>query len=246
MSTVVVFSGGLDSTTLLYKQYWGQGVAAAVSFNYGQRHEKELQQAKKIAEGLGIEWILIDLSQTGLVEALQGSTSLIKGGEEVPEGHYTEENMKSTVVPNRNMMMISIAGAIAVAKGANSVSVGVHSGDHAIYPDCRTEFINSSSTTLHLANEGMSDLKMGSVEAPFVNVDKTEIARQAFRFGVPIEETWSCYKGGENHCGRCGTCVERLEALNDAYESLSEKEKALYGRDRTVYEDNEFWKKATQ
>lgn len=240
---VVIFSGGLDSTTLMYEAMErGMIVTSAISFNYGQRHSKELEFAKATCAKFGIKHHLIDLSQTGLVEALSTSdTSLLAGASnEVPDGHYTNLTMKATVVPNRNMIMLSIAGGIAVAEGANNVATGVHSGDHFIYPDCRPGFVAAASEALLQGNEGFGNLQ--GIIAPFIDGDKTDIAFLALQLNLPFEESWSCYKGGEIHCGRCGTCVERLEAIHDAQERWVRLCPDLsIPQDNTEYEDTTFW-----
>jgi 7-cyano-7-deazaguanine synthase len=145
--------------------------------------------------------------------------------------------MKKTIVPNRNMMMLSIAGAVAVSTGSSFVVTGVHAGDHAVYPDCRPQFINLMSDALAQGNEGNGDMR--GILAPYLHSSKKDIAVQAIRLGVDFSETWSCYKGGSTHCGRCGTCVERLEAIHGAeIDHFGE----VVGYDSTVYADNEFWK----
>lgn len=237
MSTVVILSGGLDSTTLLYKQHREQGVDEAVTFNYGQKQVCELLYAARSCDALGIKHTIINLGFSGLVEAIAGSNSLMDEEQEIPDGKYSEESISSTVVPNRNMMMISIAGAIAVARGSDSVSVGIHGGDHAQYPDTTGDFLYKVSSTLHEANRGMSNLKMGAVEAPFVGKTKEDIAVEAIHLGVPLTDTWSCYRGDGYHCGRCGTCVDRLIAIDGAYRRLG-----LENKDRTVYLDSTFWR----
>ena len=243
-SLVAVFSGGLDSTTMVYDAlYRGFEIKRLVSFNYGQRHKKELVFAAITADKLNLPHTVIDLWSSGLTEALVPSGSSLISDTEVPDGHYSEENMKSTVVPNRNMIMISIAGGIAVAEGANGVVIGVHAGDHAIYPDCRPHFIEMVSRTLGVANLGFADFMVaGPVLAPYINQSKADIARDALQLEVPLEDTWSCYKGEEIHCGRCGTCVERLEAIDDALSILDDGT----FQDRTEYADTEYWKYVTK
>ena len=156
---------------------------------------------------------------------------------EVPDGHYAAENMQSTVVPNRNMVMISIAVAVAVAEYADTVFTGVHAGDHFIYPDCRKEFISAVGVAARLANEGFGAFQR--VSAPYADMSKADIAYRALELDVPLDETWSCYKGGDVHCGRCGTCVERLESIDVAL-------KAFGGRDNTKYADLKYWKEVTK
>jgi 7-cyano-7-deazaguanine synthase len=227
---LVVSSGGLDSTVAIYQMLKQDCEVATVSFDYGQRHKKELDYAEKTASKLGLRHHVVDLS--GLTSILAESGSSLVSATEVPEGHYAEDNMKKTVVPNRNMMMLSVAGAIAVSTGCNYVVTGVHAGDHAVYPDCRPPFINAMADALVYGNEGFGDMR--GVLAPFVHMTKTEIAHLGMQLKVPFEETWSCYKGGEVHCGRCGTCVERLEAINDA---------GAFGYDKTEYADITYWSK---
>ncbi len=237
-SVLCVLSGGLDSTTMLYKYYNDPDmeVLGAVAFNYGQRHKKELEYAERTCDKLDIPFYLIDLWSSGLTGLLSSSESSLVSGTDVPDGHYAEESMKATIVPNRNMMMLSIACGIAVAQGIEFVATGVHAGDHFIYPDCRPEFIGTLSEAMVLGNEGEG---FQGILAPFQFGSKEDIAAIAFEEGVPLDETWSCYKGGEKHCGRCGTCVERLEAIYGAQNRLAE-----FIPDMTEYEDTDFWKEA--
>jgi 7-cyano-7-deazaguanine synthase len=222
--------------------YWllneGYQVNDAASFDYGQRHAKELTYARKHCQALNIKHHIIDLSESGLDRILRESgSSLVDGSVDVPHGHYAADNMAATVVPNRNMMMLSIAGAIAVATKADAVATGVHAGDHDIYPDCRPSFIWAMNEALKVGNEGFG-LQSGVI-APFLHSSKADIAKLALQLHVPIDQTWSCYEGKEKHCGRCGTCVERLEALDQASRELG------YGTDTTAYEDEEYWKRVT-
>jgi 7-cyano-7-deazaguanine synthase len=206
---LVLLSGGMDSVTLAYfasKQY---DVRLALSFNYGQRHKKELDFAREHAARLGAEHRIIDLSH--LCDLLKGS-SLTQDDIIVPDGHYAEETMKATVVPNRNAMMLSIAYAAGISGGYSALFTAVHAGDHFIYPDCRPEFISALDTALEIGNAGFNPQGL-KIMAPFVNMTKAEIASTAHSLGVPLESTWSCYKGAALHCGTCGTCHERQEAL---------------------------------
>lgn len=208
MKAVVVLSGGLDSTTALYKAMFLGYECYTISFNYGQKHKKELEAAKKIADLMKITHKEVDI--TSITDLISNSalTSNIK----VPEGHYASENMKITVVPNRNMIMYSIAIGYAVNIKANVVVIGVHAGDHFIYPDCRPEFIKTLSSLAYLGNEGfcLPDFK---IYAPFLNIKKQDIVSLGNQLKVPFQLTWSCYKGGNKHCGVCGTDNERKEAF---------------------------------
>lgn len=224
--TLVVCSGGLDSVTLAYKVAKERTLTGLLSFDYGQRHKKELEFAALCAEKLGVPHHIIDISSVGA--ALTGSA--LTDDVEVPDGHYEEETMKATIVPNRNAIMMTIAYGVAASQGAEAVAAAVHAGDHHIYPDCRPEFTESFEAMQNLALEGVAEIEFYT---PFVNSSKADIAAEAARLGVPIGQTWSCYKGGEVHCGRCGTCVERIEAFDIAGAT-----------DPTIYEDSEFWKQA--
>jgi 7-cyano-7-deazaguanine synthase len=242
-SIVPIVSGGLDSITMLYDlMEQGHSFQRIVSFNYGQRHKKELHFASIHADRFGLQHTIIDLSQSGLVEVLNGSTSSLTNPDiDVPEGSYDEENMRATVVPNRNMMMLAIAGAIAVSDNANCIATAVHAGDHAIYPDCRPSFFYDFTMALKRGNEGFGNLAPTPVLTPFIHKTKGQIAKTAIELDLPLETTWSCYKGGNMHCGRCGTCVERLEAVAWAESVLGKR-----GYDDTPYADREFWKSAVK
>ena len=235
---VLILSGGMDSTVLAYELAAARMDVHAVSFDYGQRHGRELGYARATALRLGFLHDVIDLS--GITKLLATSGSSLVSSTEVPDGHYAEETMKATVVPNRNMMMISIAAAVAVAEERSTVFIGVHAGDHFIYPDCRTEFIIHASEAVRKGNEGFGAKTGTIVQAPYVNSTKADIAANGFLLGVPFESTWSCYKGGRHHCGRCGTCVERLEALDEGYRRVKANGNRA-AADATVYEDKEFW-----
>lgn len=214
MNILVLFSGGLDSTALLYealatvKQYEVDmkepGKVKAISFNYGQRHKKELACATDNARSLGVEHVIVQLDN---LKAILNRGVLTAGGD-VPEGHYAEESMKQTVVPNRNMIMLSIAAGHAMANGFSHVWFAAHAGDHAIYPDCRLEFVNALSAAL-----AQADWTPVTLRAPFIAKTKAEIVARGVELDVPFNNTWSCYKGGAKHCGKCGTCVERREAF---------------------------------
>jgi 7-cyano-7-deazaguanine synthase len=212
MHTVAVVSGGMDSVTLASMLAHDGDEITLISFDYGQRHRKELTFAAACAKRLGADHEIADLSS---INQLLAGSSLTSDEIEVPDGHYAEESMKATVVPNRNAIMISVAGGLAVSRGADRVAVGVHGGDHFIYPDCRPGFIDAMDLALSLGNDEFAPAGFGLI-APFIDVSKTEIARIGDALGVPWAETWSCYKGGDLHCGTCGTCVERREAFDEA------------------------------
>lgn len=207
MKIVTIFSGGMDSTTLLYQALSEGAEVHALSFNYGQKHKKELEKAKELCLELGVIHHVVDISSAKslLVSALTSNA-------EVPEGHYAEDNMRQTVVPNRNAIMLSIAYGYAVSIKADKLYFGAHSGDHFVYPDCRPEFAGALNTALRIGNEGFADV---SLLAPFNEMSKTDIARRGFELKVPFERTWSCYRGEERPCLKCGTCVERTEAFLD-------------------------------
>jgi 7-cyano-7-deazaguanine synthase len=187
-----------------------QGSALSLlSFNYGQRHQVELEHAANIACLLSSPHQTIDI--TGLAAVMTGS-SLTDRTVPVPDGHYTDESVRATVVPNRNAIMLDIAVAAAVARKADAVAFGAHAGDHTIYPDCRPEFVELFSSTARRANAGLLSENF-TVLAPFLKQSKTDIVRIGVALGVPFEHTWSCYRGGDLHCGTCGTCTERREAF---------------------------------
>jgi len=270
--SVAIVSGGLDSTTLVYDMV-DQGLRPHVlSFNYGQRHSKELDFADRTCEKLMLRHDIVDLSNiTHLIsnsaltarpircvcdpnpETTEGPLREcpIHGDDEhrakyeVPEGHYAQDNMSLTVVPNRNMIMLSIACGVAVNNKYKTIGFGAHAGDHPVYPDCRPAFVDNLADLMIEGNEGFEnfDSRHGPIYAPFLEQTKADIAYKALVLGVPFEDTWSCYKGGEKHCGRCGTCVERLEAIDEASKRWNKKFDNA-PKDLTQYEDTEFWKAA--
>lgn len=213
--SVIVVSGGMDSITLLYDKK--EEIALAVTFDYGSKHNaREIAWAKVHCGRLGIRHIVIKL------DFMQKyfTSSLLEGDDEIPEGHYADENMKSTVVPFRNGIMLSVAAGIAESNGLKKILIANHGGDHTIYPDCRPVFIGAMDRAI--ANGTYEDVR---IDAPYTNITKADIAKIGKRLGIDYSETWSCYKGGERHCGKCGTCIERKEAM------------ALAGiDDRTEYE----------
>lgn len=205
-TSLIILSGGMDSVTLLHDKK--EEIALAVTFDYGSNHaQREITMARKNCELLGIEHIVIPL---GFMHDYFKS-SLLSGAEAIPEGHYTAENMRSTVVPFRNGIMLSIAAGIAESRGLNRVLVANHAGDHVIYPDCRLDFIEAMNETVKAGTDGKVE-----VFAPYTTIFKGDIAAIGKRIGVDYSLTYSCYKGGEKHCGKCGTCVERKEAMRDA------------------------------
>ena len=204
--SVIIVSGGMDSVTLLYERK--EDIALAISFDYGANHnKKEIPFAKLHCERLGIKHIVIPLA----FMHNYFKSSLLAGAEAIPEGHYTDENMKSTVVPFRNGIMLSIACGIAESYGLKKVLIANHFGDHSIYPDCRKGFIDAMTTAMERGT-----FNEVAIDAPYTSISKTDIAHRGDKLGLNYAETWSCYKGGEIHCGKCGTCVERKEALHDA------------------------------
>ena len=205
--TVIILSGGMDSVTLLYDQQ--ERIALAVSFDYGSKHnDREIPFARLHCERLGIPHIVIPLD----FMTKYFKSSLLEGGEEIPEGHYADENMKSTVVPFRNGIMLSIAVGIAESNDLRFVMMANHAGDHTIYPDCTPQFVDAFDE----AARAGTFVKVGLL-SPFTNWTKADIARRGKELGINYAETWSCYKGEEKHCGKCGTCVERREALSEAH-----------------------------
>lgn len=201
--SVLILSGGMDSTTLLYDYL--ERVALAVTFNYGSNHNaREIECARYHCRHLGVEHLIIDLAFMGEYF----NSSLLSGGDAIPEGDYADENMKSTVVPFRNGIMLSVAAGLAESRGLKYVMMANHGGDHAVYPDCRPGFVKAMSKAIQ---EGTYD----GVEliAPYTDLTKGEIACIGVKRGVDYSRTYSCYKGGEKQCGRCGTCRERAEAL---------------------------------
>ena len=204
MGAVVVLSGGMDSATLLFWAAKRYKNLSAISVNYGQRHSKELDCAKKLCELIGVPISVVDLSS--IKSLLVGNA--LTDDVEVPEGHYASPTMKQTVVPNRNMLLLSVALCSACVEGARLVLYGAHFGDHPIYPDCRKEFVDALDKAARLC--WYQEIK---IEAPFVEKTKTDVAKLGNDLGVPFEHTWSCYNGRALHCGKCGTCVERREAF---------------------------------
>jgi 7-cyano-7-deazaguanine synthase len=214
---VIILSGGLDSTTLLYDLYARGKDVHAISFDYGQRHSKEIEMAKKTCGKVGVEHTIIDLSNLGGIL----SNSALTGDIDVPEGHYADPTMQLTVVPNRNMIMLSIAIGHAINIGAKDVYYGAHAGDHAIYPDCRPGFVHTIQQVAELCHYDPV-----YVHAPYLYMGKDKIVARGLSLGVDFTTTWTCYKGKEKACGKCGSCTERLEAfdLNNAKDPIEYEE----------------------
>ena len=205
MKTVVLLSGGMDSVVALHHARREHEIVAALSFDYGAKHnDREIPFAKWHADRLSIPHITVPLAFIGE----QFESDLLQKGGEIPKGHYEEETMKKTVVPFRNGIMLSIAGGFAESKGAHGLVIAAHSGDHAIYPDCREDFLSAMADAIRLGTYARVE-----VMRPFVTMTKTEIARRGHDLGVDFSQTWSCYVGGDVQCGECGTCVERREAF---------------------------------
>ena len=204
--SVIIYSGGLDSTTLLYEER--ERVALAVTFDYGSNHAaREIACAKHQCALLGIEHIVIELGFMGRYF----QSSLLSGAADIPDGNYDEANMKSTVVPFRNGIMLSIACGLAESRGLKRVLIANHGGDHAIYPDCRPMFVDAMNAAMQAGTyEGVQ------LAAPYTNISKADIIRRGARLGIDYGATYSCYRGGEHHCGTCGTCTERREAFREA------------------------------
>ncbi|MCL6416578.1 7-cyano-7-deazaguanine synthase QueC [Aestuariirhabdus sp. Z084] len=202
---VVIYSGGMDSFTVLHRAIEEGFEVYALSFNYGQRHQRELEYARRVCEQLALPHLITDITAINVL--LQGS-SLTSDDIDVAEGHYSADNMKSTVVPNRNMILLSLAVGYAVSIGADQVFYGAHSGDHTIYPDCRPEFVHAMNDVTRIAN-----FEAVEIVSPFLEQNKIDILRWGLERGLNYADTWTCYNGRERACGKCGSCVERLEAF---------------------------------
>ena len=207
MKTILIYSGGMDSTTLLYQLLNDKHEVKCLSFNYGQRHLKELMCASNICNELRVEWKLVDL--TSITDLI--SSSALTGNTPVPHGHYEEESMKKTVVPNRNMIMLSIAIGWAENIGFDTVAIANHKGDHHIYPDCRTDFIKHLSDAARVGT-----YQNITIISPYCEITKGDIAVLGRLYGIDYDRTWTCYEGGESPCGKCGSCTERIEAIQHA------------------------------
>ncbi len=203
---ILILSGGMDSVTLLYD--YQERIALAISFDYGSNHNaREIPFARMHCERLGIPHHVIPLD----FMSTYFRSSLLSGADDIPEGHYADENMKSTVVPFRNGIMLAIATGMAETNDLSYVMMANHGGDHTIYPDCRPEFVEAFDAAAHAGTYNGVHLL-----SPYCHMTKSQIAARGRELGINYAETWSCYKGGDKHCGRCGTCIERKEALAEA------------------------------
>ena len=205
MKAIVLFSGGLDSTVLATQMKREAKEIRLISIDYGQRHAKELDYSQKIGDYLDISHEILKLPQLGQI---LGGSSLTDKSLTLPKGHYAEESMKSTVVPNRNMILLALAGGHALSLGFDTIAYAAHAGDHTIYPDCRPEFADAMDSAF-----GLADWKELQLYRPYVEMTKSELVSLGKKLNAPLHLTWSCYAGGEIHCGKCGTCVERKEAF---------------------------------
>lgn len=206
MKVIALHSGGLDSTVMVAHLIAEGHEVLSLGVNYGQSHARELEAARQACAFMGVERLTIDVASS-LRPVLKGS-ALTDPDVALPEGHYAHESMKATIVPNRNMFLLSIAGSVAVARGAEAVAYAAHDGDHAIYPDCRKEFADAMAEALLLC-----DWQPIKLLRPFVGIDKTGVASLGKAVSAPMHLTWSCYAGRDKHCGKCGTCCERIEAF---------------------------------
>ena len=204
--TAIILSGGMDSVTMLHE--YRERIALAVTFDYGSNHNaREIECARRQCDLLGIEHIVIPLEFMGRYF----KSSLLSGADDIPDGHYADDNMKSTVVPFRNGIMLAVACGLAESRGLLHVMIANHGGDHAIYPDCRADFIDAMSRAMTEGTYAGVDIL-----APYTGITKADIVSRGAALNVDYAMTYSCYKGGETHCGRCGTCTERMEAFREA------------------------------
>lgn len=202
---VVIYSGGMDSYTVLHRALNEGYEVYALSFDYGQRHRRELDVARQVCESLGINHQVVDITA---IHALVGNSALTDASQPMPHGNYDDDNMQSTVVPNRNMILLSLAIGYAVNLEAPCCFYGAHGGDHAIYPDCRPEFVERMNDVAAIAN-----YQAVSIEVPYLHADKADILAEGLAMGLDYANSWTCYEGGAKACGQCGSCRERLEAF---------------------------------
>ena len=205
---VMIVSGGLDSATMLYREEFKYSTFV-LTFDYSQRHRKEIECAKKLCNNLGLPHKIVDI--TSINEFI--SKGSLSGNEPVPFGHYASENMKKTIVPNRNMILLAIAVGYAATIEAEKVLYGAHTGDATIYPDCRKEFIKAIDSAVFLGNLWENNGKSIEIITPLIDLTKSEIVALGMKVNVPYKNTWTCYSGKEKACGKCGSCVERIEAF---------------------------------
>lgn len=204
--SVIILSGGLDSTTLLYEEQ--KRIALAITFNYGANHNaRETACARRHCAHLGIEHMVIDLAFIGQ----HFRSALTSGADAIPDGQYDDQNMHSTVVPFRNGIMLSVACGMAESRGLKRVLIANHGGDHAIYPDCRPQFVAAMDAAMRAGTyDGVT------LAAPYTDISKADIIRRGAKLGIDYADTYSCYRGAEQHCGTCGTCTERRQAFAEA------------------------------
>lgn len=213
-STVVIYSGGMDSYTVLHRAIREGLDVHALSFDYGQRHARELDVAARVCKQLNIPHQIVDIRA---IHSLIDNSALTNPDQAMPAGDYADDNLRATVVPNRNMILLSLAIAKAVNIGAGRVDYGAHGGDHVLYPDCRPEFVDAMN---HVA--GIANFESVSLHAPYLRTSKTDILREGLAMGLDYQHTWTCYAGRELACGECGSCRERLDAFaaNNAVDPL--------------------------
>ncbi|GAA3893944.1 7-cyano-7-deazaguanine synthase QueC [Halomonas cibimaris] len=204
-ATVVIYSGGMDSFTVLHRALREGREVHALSFDYGQRHVRELDTARRVCEALDIPHQVVDIRA---IHGLIDNSALTDASRAVPGGDYAEDNLAATAVPNRNMMLLSLAIAKAVNIGADRVDYGAHGGDHVLYPDCRPEFVEAMR---HAA--GLANLEPVDVHAPYLHRSKAEILADGLAMGLDYADTWTCYQGETLACGECASCRERLDAF---------------------------------
>ena len=204
-ATVVIYSGGMDSYTVLHRALSEGLEVHALSFDYGQRHARELEVAARVCHDLGVPHQVVDIRA---IHGLIDNSALTDADRALPDGDYGEENLAATVVPNRNMILLSLAIAKAVNIGAGRVAYGAHGGDHVLYPDCRPAFVEAMNTVAGIAN-----FEAVEIHTPYLHASKAEILADGLAMGLDYADTWTCYRGDELACGRCGSCRERLAAF---------------------------------
>ena len=216
MKILVLSSGGVDSTTCLamaVKEVGAENVLA-LSVYYGQKHDKEIQAAKKVAEYYGVQRMELDLS---VIFAGSNCSLLKQSTEDIPLESYAQqieethgEKPVSTYVPFRNGLFLSSAASIALSHGCSKIMYGAHADDAAgaAYPDCSVDFVGAMNQAIYLGSGNQL-----TIEAPFVSLTKADVVKKGLELGVPYELTWSCYEGGEKPCGKCGTCIDRMKAF---------------------------------